>query len=348
MKQRKKNILERRKRRILSGVIALVLAVSLGVGLFMNSGITTQAAGTTVVDPDTTNVWSDIAASSTSTQNIGRIWTDKSVFDSDYKFSGAIAGETVSKGDSDFLVGLSALSSTSNLKTTTTTTAPLDIVLVLDQSGSMANSFGGGGSGSRRAALQEAAENFINATEQSNQGLDQSQQHRISIVTFDSYSRVSRGWTYVSGNGANQLRSAVDGLSADGATRVDLGMDDANDQLNSARQDAMKVVIVFTDGDPTSGNSFENEVAADAINTAYAIKQEKGATVYTIGIFSGANPNTDDKANNYMNAMSSNYPTATAVGKNPSIFDWSGEFSITWGDGSRNDGYYKSPPTPRN
>ena len=342
MKQRNKKITERRKRRILSGVIALVLAVSLGVGLFMNSGTTTQAAGTTVVDPDTTNVWSDIAASSNSTQNIGRIWTDKSVFDSDYKFSGAIAGETVSKGDSDFLVGLSALSSTSNLKTTTTTTTPLDIVLVLDQSGSMANSFGGGGSGSRRAALQEAAENFINATEQSNQGLDQSQQHRISIVTFDSYSRVSRGWTYVSGNGANQLRSTVDRLSADGATRVDLGMGDANDQLNSARQDAMKVVIVFTDGDPTSGNSFENEVAADAINTAYAIKQDKGATVYTIGIFSGANPNTDNNANNYMNAMSSNYPTATADGDNGNWFGYGAYFNITWGDGSRNDGYYKS------
>ncbi len=128
----------------------------------------------TTVDPNTTNIWSDIAASSTSTQNIGRIWTDKSVFDSDYIFEGALQGQTVSKGNSDFLVSLSALSSTSNLKTVTTTTTPLDIVLVLDQSGSMADSFGGWGSGSRRAALQEAAENFINATEQSNQGLDQS------------------------------------------------------------------------------------------------------------------------------------------------------------------------------
>lgn len=302
-----------------------------------------QADGTTAVDPDTTNVWSDIAASSTSTQNIGRIWTDKSVFDEDYEFGdGPLDGQPVSKGNSDFLVGLSALSSTSNLKTTTTTTTPLDIVLVLDQSGSMGDSFGGWGSGSRRAALQEAAENFINATEESNQGLDQSQQHRISIVTFDSGSGVSRGWTYVSGNGADQLRSTVDGLSASGATRVDRGMDDANDQLNSARQGAMKVVIVFTDGDPTSGSSFENEVAADAINTAHTIKQDKGATVYTIGIFSGANPNTDNKANNYMNAMSSNYPTATADGDNGNWLGWGAYFNITWGDGSRNDGYYKS------
>ncbi len=299
---------------------------------------------TTAVDPDTTNQWNNhIAPGGTvSTQNIGRIWTDKSVFDDDYTLTGALDGQKVSKGDSDFLVSLSALSSTSNLKTVTTTTTPLDIVLVLDQSGSMADSFGGYGSGSRRAALQEAAENFINATEQSNQGLDQSQQHRISIVTFDSGSDVARGWTYVSGNGADQLRSTVNNLRASGATRVDRGMDDANDQLNSARQGAMKVVIVFTDGDPTSGSSFENEVAADAINTAHTIKQDKGATVYTIGIFSGANPNTDNKANNYMNAMSSNYPTATADGDNGGWFGYGAYFDITWGDGSRNDGYYKS------
>ena len=322
--------------------VAIVIAMIAAVTVMFVPASAAEPTGKTVVDPDTTNAWLDIAASSTNTQNIGRIWTDKSVFDDDYTFSGSIGGQTVSKGDSDFLVGLSALSSTSNLKTTTTTTTPLDIVLVLDQSGSMSDSFGGWGSGSRRAALQEAAKNFINATEESNQGLDQSQQHRISIVTFDSDSRVSRGWTYVSGNGADQLRSTVDGLRASGATRVDRGMDDANGQLNSARQGAMKVVIVFTDGDPTSGNSFENEVAADAINTAHTIKQDKGATVYTIGIFSGANPNTDNKANNYMNAMSSNYPTATADGDNGGWNGYGAYFNITWGDGSRNDGYYKS------
>lgn len=138
MRKRKKLIMERRRRRILSGIVAFALVVSLGVGLFMNSGTTTQAAGKTVVDPDTTNVWSDIAASSTSTQNIGRIWTDKSVFDGNYTFSGSGQVDPVEKGDSDFLVSLSALSSTSNLKTTTTTSQPLDIVLVLDDSGSMA------------------------------------------------------------------------------------------------------------------------------------------------------------------------------------------------------------------
>lgn len=102
-----------------------------------------QADGTTVVDPDTTNAWSGIAANSTSTQNIGRIWTDKSVFNDDYDFTGALNGTSVVKGtDSDFLVGLSAISSTSNLKSVVTNTTPLDIVLVLDVSGSMDDSIG--------------------------------------------------------------------------------------------------------------------------------------------------------------------------------------------------------------
>lgn len=137
MKQRNKKIAERRKRRILSGIIAVVLVAAMGLGMFLNFETKVQAAPNTVVDPDTTNNWSSIAASSNSTENIGRIWTDKSVFNKDYEFSGALNGQSVVKGDADFLVSLSAMSSTSNLRSTTTTTRPLDIVLVLDRSGSM-------------------------------------------------------------------------------------------------------------------------------------------------------------------------------------------------------------------
>lgn len=135
--------MERRKRRVLSGIVAFALVVSLGVGLFMNSGTTTQAAPDTIVDPDTTNAWSSIAANSNSTENIGRIWTDKSVFNGNYNFEGALKGTSVTKGENaDFMVGLSAMSSTSNLKSTVTNITPLDIVLVLDVSGSMDNSIG--------------------------------------------------------------------------------------------------------------------------------------------------------------------------------------------------------------
>ena len=147
MKTRNTKHTERRKRRILSGIIALVLVAAMGIGMFLNYGTSAQAAPDTVVDPDTTGTWENFTnpGGVTSTQNVGRIWTDKSVFNKDYTFGGSegLSGETVSKDkDSDFLVSLSALSSMSNLKSTTTTTTPLDIVLVLDVSGSMDDSMG--------------------------------------------------------------------------------------------------------------------------------------------------------------------------------------------------------------
>lgn len=343
MKKRKKLVMERRRRRILSGVIALVLAVSLGVGLFMNSGTTTQAAGRTVVDPDTTNVWSDIAASSTSTQNIGRIWTDKSVFDDDYKFSGALAGQTISKGeDSDFLVSLSALSSTSNTTRTVTVGTPVDIVLVLDESGSM--EYGFDNRNTRREALQEAANNFIDSANEANQGVPQENQIRMSIVTFSNGADVAQGWTYVTGEGTQSLHNTIGDLDQLGATRTDLGLSEADGQLDSARQDAQKIVILFTDGDPSgSGFTFDDfdcVTAKDAVNTAKEMKDD-GATVYTIGIFEDANPNTNDWSNDFLNAVSSNFPTATAEGGN-GIFGGLSWFDVTWGEGSRDNGYYKT------
>lgn len=333
--------MERRRRRILSGIVAFALVVSLGVGLFMNSGTTTQAAGKTVVDPDTTNVWSDIAASSTSTQNIGRIWTDKSVFDHDYKFTGAI-DETISKGDSDFLVSLSALSSTSNTTKTVTVGTPVDIVLVLDESGSMEYEFDN--RNTRRQALQEAANKFIDSANEANQGVPQENQIRMSIVTFSDDADVARGWTYVTGEGTQSLHDTIGDLNQYGATRTDLGLSEADGQLASARQDAQKIVILFTDGDPSGSDftfdDFDCVTAKDAVNTAKEMKDD-GATVYTIGIFEDANPNTNDWSNDFLNAVSSNFPTATAEGRN-GLGGLGARFNVTWGEGSRDNGYYKT------
>lgn len=342
MRKRKKLIMERRRRRILSGIVAFALVVSLGVGLFMNSGTTTQAAGKTVVDPDTTNVWSDIAASSNSTQNIGRIWTDKSVLDSDYKFSGSGQLDSVEKGDSDFLVSLSALSSTSNTTTTVTVGTPVDIVLVLDESGSMA--YGFDSRNTRREALQEAANNFIDSANEANQGVPRENQIRMSIVTFSDGADVARGWTYVTGEGTQSLHDTIGDLDQLGATRTDLGLREADGQLASARQDAQKIVILFTDGDPSGSGvtlaDFDCRTAAAAVNTAKGMK-DGGATVYTIGIFEDANPNTNDWSNDFLNAVSSNFPTATAEGGNGfgGLGAW---FNVTWEEGSRDNGYYKT------
>ena len=245
---------------------------------------------------------------------------------------GITINKSVAPTDTGYELTLEAYAS-EQISTEVAGTAPLDIVLVLDQSGSMAYDFGDGWNPpSRRTALQNAAKNFVKSVAENG-----GENHRIGIVTFDDGADKALSFTTVNDDGADNINQTINRLSANGATRVDLGLGEANDMLRGARSGAQKIVIVFTDGDPTSGSSFENKVAADAINTAKSIK-DNGATIYTIGIFDGANPNTDTKSNDYMNAMSSNYPEATAVGKNPSIFDWSGEFSITWGD--RAEGNY--------
>ena len=129
------------------GTIANVLGF--GDDAEADNGVETYAVGdevenSAVADRDSTNDWNTVLTEDgqVSTQNIGRIWTDKSVFTDSYTFQGSIE-DTITKAEgSDFLVGLSALSSTSNLKTVTTSTTPLDIVLVLDVSGSMEESMG--------------------------------------------------------------------------------------------------------------------------------------------------------------------------------------------------------------
>ena len=315
--------------------VAIVVAMIAAVTVMFVPVPAAQADVTTVTDPDTTNNWSSIAVSSTSTQNIGRIWTDKSVFDDDYTFSGSIGGQTVSKGDSDFLVGLSALSSTSNLKTMVKTSVPLDIVLVLDTSGSM--------SGQKLTSLKNAANNFIDATADANEGLDQSDQSRISIVTFASGSNVRQQLNYVTDQNAQQYKNTIRGLSASGATWAEAGLETAQNQLNShPRQDAQKVVIFFTDGQPNHGNGFDNEVAAEAVNTAHAMKQS-GVTIYAVGVMNGADASVtdDDDFNEYMNGVSSNYPDATAEGDNGGWFGIGAYYNTTFGTRAEGD-YYKA------
>lgn len=143
--------IKKNKRQLGIGALALLLVGVMGVNLLQNSTSTVYAANDAeiVVDPDTTNDWETLAANSNSTENVGRIWTDKSVFDNRGENGGyTLSGNTSANGikikasDSDFLVGLSAIASSSNLKTTTSKTTPLDVVLVLDDSGSMDEVFG--------------------------------------------------------------------------------------------------------------------------------------------------------------------------------------------------------------
>lgn len=111
--------------------------------------------------------------------------------------------------------------------------------------------------------------------------------------------------------------NSIQALATSGATRADLGMEMAYKILKANQQKGRKqVVILFTDGEPTSGNTFENWVANGAIDYARQIK-DMGADVYTVGIFEGADANADmdrtSDANKFMQAVSSNYPDANSM-----------------------------------
>ena len=287
---------------------------------------------TTLADPSSASTWRDWGLDN-STENVGRIWTDKTVSDGDIELTGAGGTMTIEKGNSDFLTSLSAISSTSNL--TTTSTTPLDIVLVLDASGSMENDMGGGGK--RIDALKAAANAFVDEIAKANEGIDDPElQHRVSIVKFASdttdrignnftwdgynYSQRMIGLTPCTQDGKGAITSQINALKPSGATRADYGMSHAQKALNDARPGAKKVVVFFTDGTPTAWSDFDSDVASSAVSTAKALK-DGGTTIYTVGIQNGANPSADpttsetSKENRFLHAVSSNYPSATAYNK---------------------------------
>lgn len=283
-----------------------------------------------VIDPDTSGRWEIWAAghggNKVTTQNVGRIWTDKTV------------KETGENKASDFVTTLSAISSTSN--STVTVTTPLDIVMVLDASGSMDDPMGGGDRTKRIDALKGAANSFIDTIAKQNEAIEGvDRQHRVAIVKFAgkksndignnmyrdggysyNYTQVMKELTYCSGSNADDLKkNAINQIQPAGATRADYGLELAEKITTTyGRKDAKKIIVFFTDGTPTKQNIFDAGVANAAVTAAKNMKDGK-ATVYTIGIFDGANPSAgiqdsgkSQKENKFMQAVSSNYPNATA------------------------------------
>lgn len=218
------------------------------------------------------------------------------------------------------------------------TTEKIEVVLVLDTSGSMGYCMNGRQGGcsdtnpQRLAALKKAANSFIDATKVTNDTIqDKDSKVRIAIAQFGQTSGVVSSLT----SDTAALKSSVSRLSANGATPADKGMAAAQTALLRARPGAKKVVIFFADGVPTTQNTFSTRVANDAVTTALAMKSA-GTLIYSIGIFEGANPEQqsfgnreNDQANQFMHAVSSNYPNATAYNK------------TNWGTGG-NLGYYKA------
>ena len=225
--------------------------------------------------------------------------------------------------------------------TTVTTTQPIDFTLVLDVSGSMDDPMGSTDGTRRLVALNKAVKAFLDEAAKTNTEAG-SKLVRVGLVKFagdekdkigdDTYR--SGGYTYnysqiVSDLTAdmNGLENKVSKLKAAGATRADNGFKRAVKVMENARTDAKKVVIFFTDGTPTSVSNFNVLVANGAVTAAKTLK-DQGDTVYSIGIFSGADPSsTKSNENQFMHAVSSNFPKATAYDNR--------------GDG-KDAGYYKA------
>lgn len=297
-----------------------------------------SAFAATVADPSSASTWRNWGLEN-STENVGRIWTDKTVSDGNIDLTGAGGTMTIEKGESDFLTSLSAISSTSNL--TMTSSTPLDIVLVLDASGSMDDSMGNRDSTKRIDALKAAANAFVDEIAKANEGVsDANQQHRVAVVKFagdgterignDTYWSWSGGYRYkynysqrmlgltaCTQDGKGTITSRINAIEPAGATRADEGMSQAKMALDEdPRSGAKRVVVFFTDGTPTTSNEFSESVANRAVSTAKALK-DGGTTIYTVGIQNGANPSVDPDSwgatneNKFLHAVSSNYPAAT-------------------------------------
>ena len=226
--------------------------------------------------------------------------------------------------------------------TTVTTTQPIDFTLVLDVSGSMDDPMSKTDRTKRLDALKEAVKAFLDEAANTNTEAG-SELVRVGLVKFagdktdkigdDMYRSGEYTYNYsqiVSDLTAdmNGLKNKVSKLKAAGATRADNGFNLAAKMMGSARTDAKKVVIFFTDGSPTSSSGFEGKVANKAVEAAKELK-DGGATVYSIGVFSGADPSSiQGNENQFMHAVSSNFPKATKYNQR--------------GEGNIKAGYYKS------
>lgn len=236
---------------------------------------------------------------------------------------GLVMSKTVTKGEGDdqFLLTLEAFATGETR--TETKDIPMDIVLVLDVSGSMSKRINGYGSQSKINALKDAVNGFIDKV------AEKSPNSSIAVVKFAgdekietgndtywdggycNYSQTVIGLT-AAGTGAAALKAKVSALDPDGPTAADYGMNRAKSIIDSVKNnDHQKVVIMFTDGEPNHSNGFSTTVANDAIKASKSIK-EAGATVYTIGCFSKTYKDTENVPK-YMNRVSSNYLDATTM-----------------------------------
>lgn len=185
------------------------------------------------------------------------------------------------------------------------------------------------GGKTRLQALQESVKQFVLTMKQmqdkynyeTRESSEPTIQHRVSIITFssskDEYANQHGKIRHLvdgvldlgQGNNTliNEINVNIDALTANGATEANKGMRMGYDEMKqNSRNDASKLMVFFTDGYPTSSSDFEYDVANEAIEYGYKVKNDLGASLYVVSVINPA----DDYARNYMNYLSSNFPEA--------------------------------------
>ena len=236
--------------------------------------------------------------------------------------------------------------------TSQTVSQPVDIALVLDNSGSMNYCMNGdqpsyspcrGDNAVRSAALKAAVTTFLNGVDMQNETIANADNKvQVSLVSFAKTASTLSELT----SDVMTLKTRVKSLKPQGATNTAAGFREAKSTLDKdKRTNAIKYVVFFTDGVPTTSSAFDNTVANNTLTIAKQLK-DANVGVYSVGIFSGADTsvtscnwlsNETRKANVFMNAVSSNYPNYGSVAWD----DWSG---VTLSGGS-DRGYYKTAST---
>lgn len=236
--------------------------------------------------------------------------------------------------------------------TSQTVSQPVDIALVLDNSGSMNYCMNGdqpsyspcrGDNAVRSAALEAAVTTFLNGVDMQNETIANADNKvQVSLVSFAKTASTLSELT----SDVMTLKTRVKSLKPQGATNTAAGFREAKSTLDKdKRTNAIKYVVFFTDGVPTTSSAFDNTVANNTLTIAKQLK-DANVGVYSVGIFSGADTSVTScnwlsdetrKANVFMNAVSSNYPNYGSVAWDA----WSG---VTLSGGS-DKGYYKTAST---
>ena len=226
------------------------------------------------------------------------------------------------------------------VKSTVSQSVPLDIVLIVDQSGSMDETLGG--RTKKVDALKDTAKDFVNTVFENAKMTDAN--HRISIVGF-GLSGTYQGFeknentelltsakgivkfdnikttdyaasllsVNVDGNVNDALLTAINAIDAKGATAADLGFEMAKGVFaNTDSEGRQRVVVFMTDGEPTYLSGFQTSVANSAIINAHTLKNAYGASIYSVGVFSDSD-SRNSNIKKFMNAVSSGYPEAMSM-----------------------------------